>query len=249
MSWLGIGPESALERPGQDIRGNPDFTLLFEDPKAEAVRYFRKTGILPAPAHHCYPREHPRRASLGRHERDECLRRIQAVAMSRMRNQSLFVFTSRYMDEVAQILGPDPFAYGVKTNAAAIDFVQQMSVEQSLTAAQAAPQRNLPRRNPDRRRAALRLTRAADTAVTLQTAGLTLVFLSPPGGIGCGDRAPATRDAKVSGGPGAAHPEVGQPSRCWWARRTRGASPCARRGSSVPIGSTRRCSYHQRRQT
>ena len=37
------------------------------------------------------------------------------------------------MEELNQIFGPDPFAYGVKRNAAAIDFVQTISVEQSLT--------------------------------------------------------------------------------------------------------------------
>ena len=55
------------------------------------------------------------------------------IAMSRMRNQTLFVFGEQYLDEVRNTLGPDPFAYGVKANAEAIDMVQTISMEQSLT--------------------------------------------------------------------------------------------------------------------
>src|SRR5207244_708269 len=43
MSWgEGTGGGSALAREGVDIRSNPDFCLLFSDPKAEAIRYFQK---------------------------------------------------------------------------------------------------------------------------------------------------------------------------------------------------------------
>ena len=53
--------------------------------------------------------------------------------MSRTRQQSLFVFQNHYLDEVKQVMGGDPFAYGVKVNAAAIDMIQTISVEQSLS--------------------------------------------------------------------------------------------------------------------
>jgi 4,5-dihydroxyphthalate decarboxylase len=133
MSWLGIGAENALERRGEDIRGNPDFTLLFDDPRAEAIRYFKKTGIYP-PQHTTAVREsilqqHPWVAVSLLNAFEEAKR----IAIERMRHQTLLVFTSQYIDEVKQIFGPDPFAYGVKRNAAAIDFVQTISVEQSLT--------------------------------------------------------------------------------------------------------------------
>jgi 4,5-dihydroxyphthalate decarboxylase len=133
MSWLGIGAESALERPGEDIRRNPDFTLLFSDPKAEAIRYYHKTGIYP-PQHTTAVREsilqeHPWVAISLLNAFEEAKR----IAISRMRNQTLFVFTNHYLEEVSQTFGPDPFAYGVKANAPAIDFVQTISVEQSLT--------------------------------------------------------------------------------------------------------------------
>src|SRR5918996_835340 len=41
MSWGGEST-SALARDGTDIRGNPEFCTLFSDPKAEAIRYYRK---------------------------------------------------------------------------------------------------------------------------------------------------------------------------------------------------------------
>jgi 4,5-dihydroxyphthalate decarboxylase len=133
MSWLGIGEENALERRGEDIRGNPDFTLLFDDPKSEAIRYYRKTGIFP-PQHTTALREsilqqHPW-VAISLYNAFEQAKRL---AMTRMRNQTLFVFTNQYMEQLNRIFGPDPFAYGVKRNLPAIDFVQRISVEQSLT--------------------------------------------------------------------------------------------------------------------
>jgi len=133
MSWLGIGAENALERRGEDIRGNPDFTLLFSDPRAEAIRYYKKTGIYP-PQHTTAVREsildeHPWVAMSLLNAFEEAKR----LAISRMRDQTLFVFTNQYMEELQQTFGPDPFRYGVKANAKAIDFVQTISVEQSLT--------------------------------------------------------------------------------------------------------------------
>ena len=57
------------------------------------------------------------------------------LAQARLRNQTLFVFTNQYLEEVKSVFGADPFAYGVKRNLPAIDFVQTISVEQSLTPA------------------------------------------------------------------------------------------------------------------
>ena len=48
MTWLGMGNESALERQGKDLRGDPDYTYLFSDPKAEAIRYFNWLRSRPA---------------------------------------------------------------------------------------------------------------------------------------------------------------------------------------------------------
>ena len=57
------------------------------------------------------------------------------LAMERLRTlpPTLMVFGPQYLKEVDEALGKDPFAYGVGANAAAIDMVQTISVEQGLT--------------------------------------------------------------------------------------------------------------------
>jgi 4,5-dihydroxyphthalate decarboxylase len=133
-AWgMGGGAGHALSRPDIDISDDPEFCWLFSDPKAEAIRYYNKTHIFP-PHHTTAIREsilnqHPWVAvSLMR-----AFEESKRIAASRMRNQTLFVFFQHYMDEVKNTIGADPFAYGVKANREAIDMVQQISVEQSLT--------------------------------------------------------------------------------------------------------------------
>jgi len=132
MSWGGEST-SALARDGADIRGNPDFCTLFSDPKAEAIRYYQKNRIFP-PHHTTAIREsvlqqHPWVAMSLLNAFEEA----KQLAMERARQQTLFVFQNHYLDEVKRLMGKDPFAYGVAANAAAIDMVQTISMEQSLT--------------------------------------------------------------------------------------------------------------------
>ena len=132
--WGGSEGGSSLARNDADVRGKPDFALLFSEAKAEAVRYFKKTGIYP-PHHTTAIREsildeHPWVAR----SLMEAFEEAKRLAMQRLRQQTLFVFFEHYAEEVARTLGPDPFAYGIKANAAAIDMVQTISAEQSLTA-------------------------------------------------------------------------------------------------------------------
>ncbi len=133
MGWGSSGLSHALAREGADIRDNPDFTLLFSDPKAEGIRYFKKTGIF-QPHHTTALREsilneHPWVAR----SLMEAFEEAKQIAMSRTRNQTLFIFGDQNMAETQSIMGPDPFVYGVKANAAAIDMVQTMSLEQAFS--------------------------------------------------------------------------------------------------------------------
>src|SRR5260370_23599110 len=105
------------------------YTTLFRS----GIRYYKKTGIYP-PQHTTALREsvlqeHPWVAMSLLNAFEEA----KQLALRRMRDQTLFVFTSQYIEELNKIFGTDPFAYGIKRNAAAIDFVQTISVEQSLT--------------------------------------------------------------------------------------------------------------------
>lgn len=112
---------------------NTGVQTLFKDPQAEATRFYQKTGIFP-PHHITAVREsilaaHPWVAlSLV-----DAFQQAKAVAMQRMREQSLFVFNQMYAQREQALFGNDPWVYGVKANAAAIDLVQTISVEQGLT--------------------------------------------------------------------------------------------------------------------
>lgn len=126
-------PQSSLVRRDIDVRGNPEFTPLFSDQKAEAARYYRKTGIFPP--HHTTAvresilREHP---WVARSLMEAC-EASKKIAMTRLRHQTLYVFMENYQDEITDLMGNDAFAYGIKANRAAIEMVQQISFEQSLT--------------------------------------------------------------------------------------------------------------------
>ncbi len=134
---MGYGAPSAsgIDRARVDISDNPDFAPLFPDPRAEGVRYYRKTGIFP-PHHTTAIRE----SILDKHpwvamSLMDAFERAKKIAIQRVRETppSLLVFGPQFLREVREVMGDDPFAYGVKANKTAIDFIQQISVEQGLT--------------------------------------------------------------------------------------------------------------------
>jgi 4,5-dihydroxyphthalate decarboxylase len=131
--WGAAASDSSLARRDIDIRGDPEFTHLFSDTKAESIRFFKKTGIYP-PHHTTSVKEsvlqqHPWVAR----SLMEAFEKSKQIAIERLKHQTLFVFGPQYLEEVQANLGKDPFAYGVKANARAIEMVQQISVEQALT--------------------------------------------------------------------------------------------------------------------
>jgi 4,5-dihydroxyphthalate decarboxylase len=116
---------------------NPGVQTLFSDPQAEATRFYTKTGIFP-PHHITVVREsivhaHPWVAlSLV-----DAFLTAKSVAQRRMREQTLFIFNQQYLQNERALFGDDPWVYGIRANAAAIDMVQTISVEQGLTARKA----------------------------------------------------------------------------------------------------------------
>ena len=137
---LGLGSSrgSGIDRQQRvDLRDNPDFPLLFSDPKAESVRFFKKHRVFP-PHHVTVVREsiveeHPW-IGVSLMEAFESSKRL---AMERLRSQppTLLVFGAQFQREVDEVFGNDPFAYGITANAKAFDMAQQFSVEQGLSAA------------------------------------------------------------------------------------------------------------------
>jgi len=108
---------------------------LFLDPIAEATRFFTKYGFVPV--NHTYIvrgdvyRAHPWVAvnlyaafvKAKAYARENLLERIP---------EALF-FGPEYLTMTQQILGDDPFPYGVKANAAMLDTIIGYSNEQGLT--------------------------------------------------------------------------------------------------------------------
>jgi hypothetical protein len=135
---VGYGAPSAsgIDRAKVDLSDNAEYPLLFPDPKAEGMRYFKKTGIFPPHHTTACPREHPRATSVGgdeshgrvRESKEDCDRAGARDAANIACLRTALSARSARGDD-------DPLVYGVHANRKAIDLIQQISVEQGLTKA------------------------------------------------------------------------------------------------------------------
>jgi 4,5-dihydroxyphthalate decarboxylase len=124
-----------LDRNRSGLPQHSDIITLFPDPRQEATRFFKKTGVYP-PHHTTAIREsivleHPWVAiSLM-----EAFEESKRIAIERLRQSppGLMVFGSYFLKDVEEVFGIDPFVYGVQANAVAFDMAQTFSVEQGLT--------------------------------------------------------------------------------------------------------------------
>lgn len=131
----GLSSKSALDSHREIFLANPNVTTLFADPRAEAIRFYKKTAVYP-PHHTTVVREsilkeHPWVAiSLM-----EAFEESKRIAIERLRESppTLLVFGSYIISDIEAIFGRDPFPYGVKANAKAFDMAQTFSVQQGLT--------------------------------------------------------------------------------------------------------------------
>ena len=126
---------SGLDRVGANLAENPDLITLFSDPRREAIRFYRKTGVYP-PQHVTVIRE----SILQKHpwvavSLMEAFEESKRIAIERLRQlpPTLMVFTEHYLMELDEIFGRDPYPYGIKANAKAFDMAQTFSVQQGLT--------------------------------------------------------------------------------------------------------------------
>jgi 4,5-dihydroxyphthalate decarboxylase len=128
---------SSMDRPKPSLVGHPDYMLLYQDPEAEGLRYFRKHGVFP-PQHTTVIREsvvqqHPwlPRVLI------QAFERSKKLALERLYKQppSLVAFASAALARQRAVMGDDPYPYGLRngSNARAIDMIQTFSVEQGLT--------------------------------------------------------------------------------------------------------------------
>ena len=126
---------SSMDRPKANLRDHPDYGLLFQDPEAEGLRYFLAHGVFP-PQHttvirDSVVREHPWIARV----LVQAFERSKKLALERVYRQppSLVAFAWAALRRQRAVMGDDPYPYGLRANARAIDMVQTFSVEQGLT--------------------------------------------------------------------------------------------------------------------
>ncbi len=124
-----------IDRVGADMSASSQLMYLFPNPREEAIRFFKKTGVY-SPHHTTVVREsilndYPWAAM----SLMEAFEESKKIAMDRLRKvpPSLMVFGEQYINDIDAIFGLDPFPYGVKANAAAFDMAQTFSVQQGLT--------------------------------------------------------------------------------------------------------------------
>ncbi len=132
---LPVGRFSGIDREHVSIAGNPDIVTLFPDPRQESIRFYKKTGIYP-PHHTTVVREsileqHPW-VAISLMEAFEESKRLAIERLSRL-PPTLLVFGEQYLREVGEVFGVDPYKYGIRANAAALEIAQAFSVQQQLT--------------------------------------------------------------------------------------------------------------------
>jgi 4,5-dihydroxyphthalate decarboxylase len=123
-----------VDRSTIDLATDPRVTTLFEDPAAEALRYYNKTGIYPI--NHCVV---VRRALLERHPwivLNLYAAFLAAKAEARRRMQDSlqhYLAAGLLTQDVRSALEADPMAYGLKATRPVIETLAQYVHEQGLS--------------------------------------------------------------------------------------------------------------------
>jgi len=118
----------------------PEVARLFPDPKAEEIAYYRRTGIFPimhlTVIKDAVLRQHPWVAR----SLFKAFEEAKQVAYARMRDPRRFPYAWIMLlgEEQEEILGADPWAYGVEPNRQVLETFLQYAVEQELAPARFA---------------------------------------------------------------------------------------------------------------
>ncbi|MBI4200248.1 MAG: PhnD/SsuA/transferrin family substrate-binding protein [Chloroflexi bacterium] len=135
---------AAMDRPKEDLSASRKLQRLFRDPKAEAIRYYRKTGVFPIQhitvVRESILKEHPWVAA----SLMDAFERAKMAVLGELfgfhgfigfhaGHNSLLVFGGQELTEQRQLFGYDPYPYGIRANAREIDLAQTFSAEQGLT--------------------------------------------------------------------------------------------------------------------
>ena len=125
-----------MERGGQHVvylkEGDAIVRLLSLMGASRAVMEFENVRVVREVSGEVNRRLNFETANIGK-TIGSALRQAKAIERVRETPPTLLVFGPQYLREVREVMGDDPFVYGVHANKKAIDFIQQISVEQGLT--------------------------------------------------------------------------------------------------------------------
>jgi 4,5-dihydroxyphthalate decarboxylase len=131
---LYIVNQNLVDRSSADLWSHPEIKYLFPDPRAEGVRYFKKTGLYPI--NHCVAikREVAERHPWAILNLYKAFERANAIAnQQRMEHTDYYIETGRLPQEARKALTAPLVEYGIKANRLVLETAAQYSVEQGLT--------------------------------------------------------------------------------------------------------------------
>ena len=129
-----IRHDNLVDRSRIDLNNHPDIKTIFPDPRAEGVRYFRKTGV--------YPINHGmvvQRAIAEKHpwvilNLLTAFEKANAIANAqRMEHVEYHIASGMVPPEAEAALRTPVLQHGVKANRHILEAAAQMSLEQGLT--------------------------------------------------------------------------------------------------------------------
>ena len=123
-----------VDRSSADLWNHPDVRYLFADPKAEAVRYYHKTGLYPI--NHCMAikREIAERHPWAILNVFKAFERANSIANEqRMEHLDYYFETGLLSAQAKNALATPLVQYGIAANRRVLETAAQYSVEQGLT--------------------------------------------------------------------------------------------------------------------
>lgn len=129
------GMASRLNRTDEiAFRQSPKLKRLFQDPKSEAIRYFREAGLLhmnhTVVINDSILEAHPW-VAMSLYRAFQEAKELTYERLDYLRRSSL-IFSGLYLEEERSIFGEDPYPYGMKTNRRVLEELINYSHEQGL---------------------------------------------------------------------------------------------------------------------
>jgi 4,5-dihydroxyphthalate decarboxylase len=131
---LYLADPNLIDRSTADLPSHPDITTLFLDPRAEGVRYFRKTGIYPINHGMVIKRELAEKYPWAILNILTAFNRANDVANSeRLAHAAYHIETGMLAPEASKTLATSVVLHGIGANRVVLETIAQYSLEQGLT--------------------------------------------------------------------------------------------------------------------